>query len=396
MLASVPNPLVTIYAHDNYPVGTTEKTIASVREKKHSDTGGLLYKLDLKVGCRVIMTTNMDIDDRLINGQIGTVKRFNIINGKVETISVQFDDVTAGLKQRANNQLNTNWVSIERDDSKFSITKRKSSGTVTRVQFPLVLAYACTVHKVQGLNLSEIVVSFQLERQRNFNAGQIYVALSRSTSFNGLFLTGTYSSSAIIASEAVHKEYERLRSHENLLKPLKSFSVFDSTLNITLLNVRSLLKHVGELQHHKDIISSDVLLLTETQIGRNFDINTEYLKQHLNDLTNFVFNNDVDKFKSLFLGYTNEINIQNTFQIPGFLLFEMKKSSFSDLTIKVLLVYRSCQQNIHDFLEALRYLLAVHGDISIVLGDFNIDLLKNDRTSIDLKKFNLWFQTNYG
>ena len=95
------------------------------------------------------------------------------MNGKVETISVQFDDVKAGLKQRTNNNLNTNWVSIERDDSKFSITKRKSSGTVTRVQFPLVLAYACTVHKVQGLNLHEVVVSFQLERQRSFNAGQI-------------------------------------------------------------------------------------------------------------------------------------------------------------------------------------------------------------------------------
>ena len=173
MLASVPNTLVTILALDNYPTGTTEKTIVSVQEKKHSETGGLLYKLDLKVGCRVIMTTNVDIDDRLINGQIGTVKKFNIMNGKVETISVQFDDVKAGLKQRTNNNLNTNWVSIERDDSKFSITKRKSSGTVTRVQFPLVLAYACTVHKVQGLNLHEVVVSFQLERQRSFNAGQI-------------------------------------------------------------------------------------------------------------------------------------------------------------------------------------------------------------------------------
>ena len=89
------------------------------------------------------------------------------------------------------------------------------------------------MHKVQGLNLHEVVISFQLERQRNFNAGQIYVALSRSTSFIGLFLTGTYTSSAIIASKAVHKEYERLRSHENLLKPLESFSVFNSTLNIT-------------------------------------------------------------------------------------------------------------------------------------------------------------------
>ena len=312
------------------------------------------------------------------------------MNGKVETISVQFDDATAGLKQRTNNNLNTNWVSIKRDDSKFSITKRKSSGTVTRVQFPLVLAYACTVHKVQGLNL--VVVSFQLERQRSFNAGQIYVALSRSTSFNGLFLTGTYTSSAIIASKAVHKEYERLRSHENLLKPLESFSVFNSTLNITLLNIRSLLKHVEELKHHKDIISSDVLLLTETQIGQSYNINLEYLKQNLNDFTNLVLSNDIDKFKSLFLGHTDEVFVESTFRIPGFLLFKMEKNSFSELSLKVLLVYRSHQENIHNFLEALRYLLTAHSDISIVLGDFNIDLLKNDRTSIELKNLVFGFK----
>ena len=248
------------------------------------------------------------------------------------------------------------------------------------------------MHKVQGLNLHEVVVSFQLERQRSFNAGQIYVALSRSTSFNGLFLTGTYTPSAIIASEAVHKEYERLRSHENLLKPLESFSVFDSTLNITLLNIRSLLKHVEELQHHKDIISSDVLLLTETQIGQSYNINLEYFKQNLNDLTNLVLSNDVDKFKSLFLGHTDEVFVESTFRIPGFLLFDMEKNSFSELSLKVLLVYRSHQENIHDFLEALRYILTTHNDISIALGDFNIDFLKNDRTTIELKNLIFGFK----
>ena len=44
-----------------------------------------------------------------------------------------------------------------------------------------MLAWVCTVYKVQGLSLSEIVVGFQLFKQRNFNYVQIYVALSRVT-----------------------------------------------------------------------------------------------------------------------------------------------------------------------------------------------------------------------
>ena len=391
MLASLSNQLLSIFAMDDYPTGSTQKTIDSVREKKSSDTGGLLYKLDLKIECRVMLTSNVDIEDRLINGQIGTIKKFNVINGKVGSIFVKFDDETAGLKQRGNNRLNSNYVSIEQTVSKFNITKRKSSGVVTRTQFPLVLAYACTVHKVQGLTLDKIVVSFQLERQRNFNSGQIYVALSRATSLNGLFLTGNYSSSAITASGTVHKEYQRLRSSENLLKPLESFSVFDSTLNMTLLNIRSLLKHAGELKHHKEIISNDVLLLTETQIEQ-YNINVENINQNLDDLSNFIFNNNVDKFKSLFLGYTNDINILNSFKMSGFLLFEMNKSSFSDLSMKVLLVYRSHQQDIQSFMETLSNLLRNHNDISIIFGDFNIDLLKINRNSINLKNLLFGFK----
>ena len=60
-----------------------------------------------------------------------------------------------------------------------------------------MLAWACTVHKVQGLSLQQAVISFKLFTQRNFNNCQMYVALSRVTSLNGLFLTGEFKSSAI-------------------------------------------------------------------------------------------------------------------------------------------------------------------------------------------------------
>jgi len=99
----------------------------------------------------------------------------------------------------------------------------------------LVLSYACTVHKVQGLTLEKIVVSFQLARQRNFNPGQMYVALSRATSINGLYLTGNYSAAAMQASEKVHIEYQRLRHKENLLQPLKkALLIFELLFRINI------------------------------------------------------------------------------------------------------------------------------------------------------------------
>lgn len=59
---------------------------------------------------------------------------------------------------------------------------RPPSPEIQRMQFPVTLAYAVTIHKVQGLSLNEIVVSFHLHKQTAFSSGQVYVALSRCTS----------------------------------------------------------------------------------------------------------------------------------------------------------------------------------------------------------------------
>ena len=44
-----------------------------------------------------------------------------------------------------------------------------------------MLFWTCTVHKVQGLSLKSAVVSFDLEKQKTFNQGEMYVALGRVT-----------------------------------------------------------------------------------------------------------------------------------------------------------------------------------------------------------------------
>lgn len=58
------------------------------------------------------------------------------------------------------------------------------------MQFLITLAWACTVYKVQGLTLHKIVISFELVKQRFFNYGQVYVAISRSTTLQGIHILG--------------------------------------------------------------------------------------------------------------------------------------------------------------------------------------------------------------
>ena len=104
-------------------------------------------------------------------------------------------------------------VSIELVLAKIKVRLGKaSSPELQRVQFPVTLAWACTIHKAEGLTLEKVVISANLIKQRAFNYGQIYVALSRSTSLQGLHILGQIETKHVKANPKVLEEYQRLRN----------------------------------------------------------------------------------------------------------------------------------------------------------------------------------------
>ena len=149
---------------------------------------------------------------------------------------------------------------------------KPSSPEIQRLQFPITLAWACTLHKVQGLTLNEVAVNFELRKQKSFNPGQIYVALSLVTSLQGLYIVGNIEKKHIQANPKVHMEYQRLRQVETENSTTHGYSPSSLSTNahhklsICLLNVRSLKKHSIDIKCDVNLMKSDVLALTETQL----------------------------------------------------------------------------------------------------------------------------------
>ena len=144
----------------------------------------------------------------------------NRISSKPEVIYVKFDDQNAGqVKIRRSGDryaIASGAVPVTSVPERFEVKEnRQSSPEIQRAEFPLTLAWACTVHKVQGLTLPKVVFSFELFGQRQFNYGQVYVALSRVKALSDLSLVGGISTKSIRADKQIETEYERLQNFDN-------------------------------------------------------------------------------------------------------------------------------------------------------------------------------------
>ena len=193
--------IITLTATDKEKdVETGQATV--IFSDKIADTGGMSKTLKIAIGARVMLTSNINVSDGLVNGVFGTVLAFDGDSGSnISTIYVDFDNKEIGKQIR-----HARGVPIKRQCGLFFASKR-SHVKASRKQFPLTLAWGSTIHKVQGKTVDQIVVSL---KKTNFRTpGLAYVALSRVRSLQGLFILD-FDEKMITTSAEVKNEMSRI------------------------------------------------------------------------------------------------------------------------------------------------------------------------------------------
>ncbi len=191
---------ITLTTHNAKANNINEARLAEISRKQYSYSANITgnfpetfypndYELILKEGAQVMFIKNdPDPEKRYFNGKIGVISELDD-----NTIVVKCDDGDEPIFVER-----LNWEKI-----KYSIDKDK--GTINEElegvynQYPLKLAWAITIHKSQGLTFDNAII----DAADAFTHGQVYVALSRCRTLEGLILSSKISPATVFSNQTI-------------------------------------------------------------------------------------------------------------------------------------------------------------------------------------------------
>lgn len=337
-------------------------------------------ELLLGKGARVMLCKNLDLQDGLVNGACGTVTDIVFGHDKnfPQKIFVRFDQERVGAERRKQS------CSVE-DHLVGSIgifpeDERVSKKGGIRRQFPLKLAWACTVHKVQGLTVDRAVVSFK----KVFAAGQVYVALSRVRTLSGLIIQD-FEEKRIYCKEEIS---DALKKMTPFLEPVITDAVRENVFSVFLMNVQSLRRHTADLAVCTQQLQPDCIAVTETWLSAESGLDGIEIVNYMfhSQPRSTAYSGQTAPFAALQTQQHGGVGIYCSNSIDGRILrvpgFNVECLVYHCTTYNILVavIYRPLTYPMALFKANIDKLLAWLDTISsnnVVMGDFNEDSLKN-------------------
>ena len=298
---------------------------------------------------------------------------------KVDKLIVKLKNKSAGKSNRQKYPLLAEkypeCVILERFSLQYNLRDRSGEvgSTATVVQFPIKLAYAITVHKVQGATVpspSKVVMDIN----STFEPAMCYVMLSRVQQLEQVFIMDKFDSKKIKVFPKALAELNRLKSISFNQNPSPWFKKKNGMFKVCMLNCAGLKAHFEDIKSDKCLLLADVLhfvetSLTNSQDTRNFEL--DGFEAHFfnvskgKGIATYIKKEEI-KFK--------QDCLENGIQI----------SKFSSDELVLISVYRSQHGNIGCLLEFLEALIPEEKGV-LVTGDFN--LCNNKRPNNAVKLF---------
>lgn len=219
--------------------------------------------LHLKIGAQVMFVRNDSPGHRYYNGKIGVVKDYD---AEAATVTV-VDEQGQAIEVKRDRWENVRYKLSPQTNDIIS----EVEGTFT--QYPLRLAWAVTIHKAQGLTFDRVII----DAGSAFTYGQVYVALSRCRTLEGLVLSTPITAACSHADTDVQHFVDTFPSREQVTTQLDAFR------NEYYLRLVYELFDVTPLRHAADRLTTlffrHLLSLYPTQCQQLSDITRSVLPQ---------------------------------------------------------------------------------------------------------------------
>lgn len=370
-----------------------KRLLDNFKKRPASETYGLHKTIEFKKGLKYMVTNNVDVKDGIVNGMWGKLEKLTFINGVLEIIWLNCNSDKVGKEARYQVLKKVNDHKLDEYKHLVPVTKiskifyqggEAESAYITRKQFPLVCAEAIIIHKSQGQTYHQ-GACVDLRKFNNHYVKDkttlLYVAFSRVTELKNLYILGKFENSKVPDGKvrSVQKELQRLRSEKRLKLAFETFD--NKTGNVIIyLNARSLIQNHEHISADKWYQNGEVLIISETNTSNkdNLSIKNYHLAYQSNGSQRKIsrgvhcYAKDVNNF-DLLCKFT-----QNTE------LLHIDLVVFEIFDVIVISGYSSPKTKTSTLLTELDKFLIKYLDRKvIILGDFNIDNLKNN----DLRKY---------